>query len=198
MQAYKLAKQLNPQISDPVLEELGSGADGDVYSLSNDPNKVIKYSVYYCWDGELLSAIIENRIAAFSAVQQKSDLFAKIYDFKYLGSGKRKVISGDQNYLLFSCVMEKLTKISEDEKKVFHSILSHEDSNKVKTFSIEKVISMLQGMGYGLDFNQREVLDFYKRVINSSIIYTDLHPRNIMKNKLGQFRLIDFDRIDVS
>jgi hypothetical protein len=35
--------------------------------------------------------------------------------------------------------MERLNKLSEDEKKVFHSILSHEDNNLRKNFSIKKI-----------------------------------------------------------
>lgn len=198
MQALKLAKELIPNLIDSTLEEIGSGADGDVYLLKTDPNKVIKYSVYYCWYEDNIKKLIEQRLAGFAAAQQNSELFVNVYSFNYLGSGKRKVFTGEQDYLLFSCTMEKLNKISEDERRVFHSIVSHEDDNKIKKFSIEKVRSMLQGMKYGLDFDEHQVMLFYKNLLNCKVEYTDLHPRNIMKNKKGEFKLIDIDRINVA
>lgn len=195
MQAKKLYFQMRPSASDPTLEEIGYGADGDVYSLKDSPDKVIKYSVHYCWDDCNQNTIIANKQEAMKLIQKNSHLFAKVFDFSFIGHGIRDTVNGRQDYLLFTCTMERLNKISEDERKVFHSIMSHEDSNKVKSYTQKQVESILHGLSYGLDFDRNKVIDFWIKVKNCKVNYTDMHPRNIMKDNLGNFKLIDFDRV---
>ena len=62
------------------------------------------------------------------------------------------------SFLATEFVMERLNELSVDEKKVFHSILSHEDNNKIKNYSNDKVKEMLLGMSYGLDFDLEKIL----------------------------------------
>jgi thiamine kinase-like enzyme len=90
--------------------------------------------------------------------------------------------------------MEKLNKISEDEKKVFHSIMSHEDQNLHKNFSMSKIKNMLQGLSMGLDFDASKIIIFCENLRSTVIHHNDIHPRNIMKDNFGNFKLIDFDR----
>ena len=195
MQARKLYFQMHPSAPDPTLHEIGSGADGDVYSLKDDPNKVIKYSVHYCWDDCNQNKIIADKQEAIKLIKNNKHLFATVFDFTFAGKGSRNTVNGKQDYLLFTCVMEKLNKITEDEKRVFHSILSHEDNNKIKSYTQQQVESILNGLSLGLDFDQGKVLDFWMKVKLFPVSYTDMHPRNIMKDNFGSFKLIDFDRV---
>lgn len=195
MQAFKLVKQHTNRFNDIAESFIGDGADGDVYTIKNDPNKVIKFSVYYIWDNEDLKKIVYSKLSNFREVQLNPSIFAKLYEYSFIAEGKRKIVDGEQDYLLFSCIMEKCFPISEDEMKVFHSILSHEDNNIEKNFSIQKIENMLKGMSIGLDFSHIKIMNFIKKIRSNNIKHTDAHPRNIMKDNLGNFKFIDFDRL---
>jgi len=195
MQAFKLVRKNTNKYSSIVGNLIGEGADGDVYSIKNNLDKVIKFSVYYICRNEDLKKIIYDRLDNFSLVQKNSNLFAKLYEYNYIGSGFRDTVNGSQEYLLFSCVMEKCSKITEDESKVFHSILSHEDNNLNKNYSIDKIKKMLKGLSFGLEFSEEKIICFVKKIKESSIKHTDIHPRNIMKDAFDNFKFIDFDRI---
>jgi thiamine kinase-like enzyme len=90
--------------------------------------------------------------------------------------------------------MEKLHPLSEDEIKVFHSLVSHEDQNKIKKYSSLEINKILQGLSIGLDFDLHKVMFFCKNLNKLTIQHSDLHPRNLMKDSDGNFKLIDFDR----
>jgi serine/threonine protein kinase len=197
MQAYHLSKKFKNKYHHLIGDKIGDGADGDVYTINNDPSKVIKYVVYYCWNSENLNQVIEQKLATYSAIKADSSLFANLYDYGFIGQDKRITVDGEQDYLLFYCVMEKLDKISPDESKVFHSVVSHEDNNVNKNYSISKIESMLSGLSLGLDFDKGKVVSFIKKIKSCKVKYNDLHPRNIMKDSSGEFKLIDFDRVEV-
>lgn len=197
MLAFKLVKQCTNKYNNLVGKKIAEGADGEVYHLLNDKNKVIKFSVCYLWKEENPKEIVYSRLEGFSKVQKNPDLFAKLYEYSYVGEGDRDTVNGKQKYLLFSYVMEKCYPITDDEKKVFHSLISHEDNNLVKQFSKEKTIDILKGLSVGLDFDFKLVLDFIDQLQKTTVKYTDIHPRNIMKDALGKFKFIDFDRIDM-
>jgi thiamine kinase-like enzyme len=93
--------------------------------------------------------------------------------------------------------MEKLQKITEDEGRVFHSILSHEDSGKIKDFSNEKIQELLFGMR-ALDFDAEQVTLFCNNIKTPHLSHLDIHTRNIMKDDKGNFKLIDLDRVTLS
>jgi len=181
-------------------KKIGDGADGEVFTLK-DTADVAKFSIYYCWNNENLQQVIDSRLDSSYLVKGNANVFVSLFEFKHLLSGSRTVVNGNQDYAIFFSRMEKLNKISEDEKKVFHSTLSHQDSNVKKDLSLDKISNMLDGLSIGLDFNRKKVFNFIKQVQNLASIgiqYTDLHPRNIMKTKDGDFKLIDIDRISVS
>ena len=100
-----------------------------------------------------------------------------------------------QDFITYYYVMENLSKITEDEKKVFYSLLSHEDRNVKKNYSLSSVIDMLKEMQRGLDFDYNKAFRFYRVLKESKFHHMDLHPRNIMKDTDGNFKLIDFDRV---
>lgn len=197
MQALSLCLKVCPE-KIPVVPttNLGDGADGDVYDIQGDNNKVIKFCVLYdfCKDEDIESTYNNIDIVLSYLENNNISICAHIYSHGLLFRGFRETVSGKQKYILYYYIMEKLHKISEDEKKVFHSIISHEDSGKSKNFSASQVKSMLIGMQRGLDFNVEYVINFYNNLINCPIQHGDLHCRNVMKDKNGKFKLIDFDR----
>jgi hypothetical protein len=176
--------------------KLGDGADGEVFELKEN-NKVIKFGVLFQFPEQNIKKQYANiaRILDYLKVNKPQE-YAHVYEHEYLGNYKRPIVHCEdgQEYILYYYIMEKLEKISDDEKKVFHSILSHEDKNLEKNLSLAKIKSMLQGMQIGLDFSMDKVLNFCRSIKYSNINHNDIHPRNIMKNNLGQFKLIDFDR----
>ena len=178
---------------------LGDGADGQVFSIAGDPNKVIKLCVLYdTYNLDLAYRYhkIHNMIS--NMIEWRMDAYVRVYEHEYLGIASRKMvewIGNKQNFILHYYTMEKLNHITEDESKVFHSILSHEDRGINKNYSIDKIEKMLDGMGRGLDFDKKKVKLFCSQVKTTPVIHNDLHVRNIMKDGLGNFKLIDLDRL---
>lgn len=194
MQALKLCEENG--ISLPKLgKELGYGADGQVFEASD--NRVIKIAV--CFDQSRQFVDTQNVLQYL--IKNIPSSYANVYHNEYLGEYTRPYCHWDikttivQKYYLHYYIMEKLFKISEDEKKIFHSILSHEDRNIVKKFSLDKVKKMLTGMSYSLDFDYNKVIFFYQNLHDCPLKHLDLHVRNIMKDVDGNFKMIDFDRM---
>lgn len=156
-------------------DKLGSGVDGTVYSFNN---YAIKLSInYFNIDKLAINYLIKNN----------EPCFVKIYD--------HKLYEIDDNVSLSITIMEKLLKISDDEQKLFHSILSHEDKNKKKNFSNSELKKILDGLSLGLDFDASRVIFFYENLRDSKIYHSDIHQRNIMKDELSYFKMIDCDYI---
>lgn len=193
MQALYLSQKLDAsQISYAVGSKLGEGADGEVYEIKDDSTKVIKFGVFYERDKvfdlpgmkSTFHFLLSNNIAGL----------ARVFDYHYVGESIRDVYRGQQKYHLYHYVMEKLHRISEDESKVFHTILSHEDRNINKNYSPQELQDILGGLSYGLDFDLDKVKEFHSTLQNCPIHHSDIHSRNIMKDDSNTFKLIDFDR----
>lgn len=178
---------------------LGDGADGEVFSLTEDPLKVIKLGIKYEHRDEDLDREYLRITKGLEYLMESNPCsYARVYEYGYLGTFNREISTfrgGKQKFIMYYYTMEKLEKITEDEKKVFHSILSHEDRGIEKKFSPDKFREMLQGMGRGLDFDAEKVTFFCENIKSASVSHLDIHVRNIMKNASGDFKLIDLDRI---
>lgn len=196
MQVLKLISENKCSIKFNIDKEIGFGADGQVFSLQHDEDKVIKFCVYYDYNNSIKNSYRDISTILNFIKNNKPCSFASVYEYGYLGQYERNLVGekDKQKYILYYYIMEKLQKISEDEKKVFHSILSHEDNNVNKNFTINKIKKILTGLSVGLDFNFKKIILFCEDLKSSNIRHNDLHPRNIMKDKLGNFKLIDFDR----
>jgi len=153
---------------------ISTGVDGEVYKFDNN---VIKISANYSYS-------YSTEKALYYLFTNDCYPFSKLYGYGF---------SSD----IFYYITEKLNSLSNDEYKVFHTIVSHEDKNIIKDYSVEKVKEMLQGLSRGLDFDAGKIMMFYEALQNSPIRHLDLHPRNILKDNSGNFKLIDFNRIKI-
>lgn len=183
-------------------EKLGEGADGEVFQVHGDESKVIKLGVFYEIDtaAQQHSIHLENILTYL--IQSQLDTYARVYEYKPLGFFERTVgVLGKkqpQVYFLYYYVMEKLYKLTEDEKKVFHTIVSHEDRSIKKNYAPEKLQKILAGLSRGLDFDVERVTFFHDNLRKTPVQHLDLHVRNIMKDAAGNFKLIDFERAELS
>jgi len=182
-------------------ERLGSGADGEVFSLTDDPQKVLKLGIIYeHHDGELFAYYNEIDRVLNYLIKTQPAAYAHVYEHGYLGFYSREMPywrKGIQKFVIYYYTMERLRKISEDESKVFHSIISHEDRGIKKNFSSEKIAEMLQGLGRGLDFDAEKIKLFCNNINEAVPHHLDIHIRNIMKDESNNFKLIDLDRIEL-
>lgn len=172
-------------------KEIGAGAHGQVFELTDDPNKVIKISIIY--SPYFLGNLQEIEKVLKYLINHPDPTAAKIFRYQHLGQYSRSWDQETQEYFLYYYIMEKCFSLTEDEKKIFHSILSHEDQGKIKNYSDRQLNKILSGLARGLDFPREKVKLFLDRLARSKIIHNDLHIRNIMKDKLGNYKLIDFD-----
>jgi hypothetical protein len=200
MMVLSLCQRLCPdQIPVVTAHKLGDGADGEVFEIENTPDKVIKFCIIY----ERFSANLEqhynkkiNPILNY-LITSPVPTFARVYAHEYMGTYSRDFVSsptGKQKFIIYYYVMEKLNKISEDEQKVFHSILSHEDRGVEKNYPLPKIKKMLEGQAFALDFDEKKVMLFCENLRTSPVRHLDIHVRNVMKDQDGNFKLIDFDR----
>lgn len=195
MKSLSLIQQICPNVLPVIpLNKIGDGADGEVFDIQGDPTRVIKCAILYEYFIPLNREMERIEKVAKYLMENHPSAYVCVHTFERVAESSRKTVSGDQKYFLYYYVMDKCFKISEDEKKVFHSILSNEDKNLKKNYPLSKIASMLKGMSMGLDFNMEKVLAFCQTIQNSEIDNTDINPRNIMKNAQGDFKLIDFDR----
>ena len=180
---------------------LGDGADGEVLSIVGQPDKVLKLGILYELHNRGLQGAymhIKNMLSYMAKLQPQG--YVRVYESGYLGTFSRPMAdwdSGSQKFIIYYYIMEKLQKISDDERKVFHSILSHEDRGIEKHFSKEKRNEMLKGMSRALDFDAEKVRLFCDNIEAAPLSHLDIHVRNIMKDSLGNFKLIDLDRIEL-
>lgn len=195
---WSLCQKLCPN-SLPVQpdERLGDGADGEVLSIVGDPNRVIKLGVIYDNPVRPLTTYASIQQVLDYLVETQPCVYARVYQHGYLGQFQRPVVDQRRKYqpfLLYYYVMERLSKLSEDEKKVFHSILDHEDRGVAKEYPMHKIEEMLRGMSRGLDFDFDRVMMLCGDLRRLPILHLDIAARNIMKNAAGDYKLVDMDR----
>lgn len=202
MYVLSLCNQFCPEkIPVKVGGRLGEGADGEVLEIIDDPSKVIKLGILYERHDRGFEKYYKQiqRVLDYMMLVQPA-AYARVYEHGYLGTYSRKAEhwrTGKQKFIIYYYIMEKLQKTTEDERKVFHTILSHEDRGIEKNFSPAKIREMLEGMSRGLDFDAEKVMLFCDNIRGASVSHLDIHVRNIMKDDAGKFKLIDLDRIEL-
>jgi hypothetical protein len=195
MRSFDLLQKFAPEkIIYTVSELLGDGADGECYSIKSDKSKVIKYSILYDLDysGTLLDKYSSIERSLQYVQNQHNSCVAKLYDFGLLYKGNRKTVVGTQEYIIYFSIFENLYKLSDDEKKAMHSVLNFFE-NKVNSAQVNKE---LINLSFYLDFDYKKLFIFYNSLIDLSekFNHNDLHIRNIMRDKCGNIKLIDFDK----
>lgn len=159
-----------------IKNPINKGADGFIFDYNDKIVKLFRVEDY-SQVNTVLNYLIEN----------PQDHLVSIYECGYLD----KV----ENYFWMYYICEKLLPISIDEEKVFHTLLSHEDRNLKKDYSADNVKKILRGLAHGLDFDEKKVTILCDAVRNCPIKHLDIHPRNIMKDVNGNFKLVDLTRI---
>lgn len=200
MFVLSLCKQLCPEkVPAEPGERLGDGSDGEAFVVADDPTKVLKLSIIYDRFEDTPKEIYFNQIApVLDYIMLNSPAAcAAVYEHGFLGEYSRKLAywrKGKQNFVIHYCIMERLHSLTEDEKKVFHTLVSHEDRKIEKDLSPKKIKEIVEGLARGLDFDENKVILFCEQLRNSFLSHSDIHPRNIMKDNSGSFKLVDFDR----
>jgi hypothetical protein len=198
MFVLSLCQQFCPsQIPVQPAERLGDGADGEIFGIQNCPNQVVKLSVILDrFDKSPLRLYQEEVRPILDYVMLvKPASYVPVYQHGFLGEFSRPMPHwnrGVQNFLLHYCVMEKLLELTEDEKKVFHCLVSDQE------WELAKIGKTLARLSRGLDFRAEMVILLYQQLQETQIQHLDLHPRNIMKDAFGYFKIIDLDRCSLT
>lgn len=123
MFVYSLCRQLCPdKLPVQPVERLGDGADGEVLSIKDQPDKVIKLGIIYEHPGRELKEYKQIQQVLDYAMSTHPPAFVRVYEHGYLGTYSRKIVEWRkdfQEFLMYYYIMEKLEKITEDEKKYF-------------------------------------------------------------------------------
>jgi len=162
---------------------IGRGVDGSVWELTSDPDKVVKLT------GRI------NPLILFSIKETAYPHFARVFEYGDLLPEDWKPSDIKlETYI----VMERLLPLTEDEAKVFHSTHSHEDRKIEKHLSNNELVRTLNLLARGLEFDAEKVIAFNQCLLTyKGIKHTDIHERNLMKDKRGNFKLVDFNRLQL-
>lgn len=181
MLVYRLCKDIcNFELG----QKLGDGADGEVFEYQNH---IIKFSILF--DTSKYDSI-KNSIEYL--INKPFPCYVNIFNFNFLKSFKKEF--DDEECLIYSYEMEKLNKITDDEKRVFDFLVSHEDRNIVKNYDSAQCKKILAGHRSALDFDAERIMFFLDALKIAPVKHLDIHTRNIMKDDLGNFKLTDMDR----
>lgn len=200
MLVLNLCKQLCPEkIPAEPGERLGDGADGEAFVIADEITKVMKLSVIYDRFESSPKEIYFSQIApVLNYVMLNSPaMCVTVYEHGYLGEYSRQLSNWRQNkqkFVIHYCIMERLHNLSDDEKRVFHTLVSHEDREIKKDFKPNKIKEIIGGLARGLDFDAEKVILFCNQLREGYLSHSDIHPRNILKDGNGYFKLVDFDR----
>ena len=190
MNALEYGRSTCPEKLLPSLEKLGDGFHGEAYLIPDD--KVIKYSLVY-------QSMIDEPVTKFYLdlekvlkYQQKNDYpcFVKVLDFNLLSFDNKDLKYGKEDVIFYQTTMERLSPVSIDEKRVLKTIVkSHRDLNK----TWNQIIISVRDQSYWLDFDVEKMISFIYFLDDAPIIHHDMSSSNIMKDKNGNFKLIDLD-----
>ena len=172
--------------------KIGKGVDGEVFLFKEKEDRVVKFGSLFLESSSLDIEVLNYNISFF--IKHNPQAFVRVYEYVYLGN----VYIDDKKVALYYSVMEKLNAITDDEKRVFNTLVSHQDSNKVKDLSPQVIDKLISYLEIGMDFEAHKVRQFCRTIDGNNIKHLDLHERNIMKDDQGNFKLIDLDRIQIN
>jgi hypothetical protein len=197
-----------------VGQYINDGSDGHCFLLGNDKNKVIKFSILF---GERINryATIEQVLSQLVAVKPRA--YVRVHEYGYLGTFSRPweeektgiKYKSNQDFVLHYYIMDRLEDLSKDEREVFNHIFANYgdpcvldlealQERNFRTFSdLSEADLATLAIGTGLDFDARVISLFCQEIAQSPIKQEDLHDLNIMRNKLGEYKIIDIDRCSI-
>src|SRR5260370_2326105 len=113
-------------------DRINDGSDGEVFSIENDLNKVIKFSIIYDRFYKSPENVYQKSIVPILdyVMLSQPNGYVRVYEHGYLGEYSRQAPywkQGIQTFAIHYYIMERLFPLTDDEQKVFHSLLSHED-----------------------------------------------------------------------
>jgi hypothetical protein len=199
MRVATFLQEHHPHLTVPfdLSQSLGGGSDGEVFSLSD--TAAVKLTVLSDWADKGLD-LHEEYARIWWVLHQVRDrrppYLVRVYDLNVLTYGT--LMPQDHPYLVYYCRMEKLLPLTEDEQKVFQTILSHEDRHLRHDYNEKELDGVLEGLAKGLDFSIAGVRLLYWQVRSGQFQHLDLHTRNVMKDAGGNFRLVDLDRLKLT
>lgn len=204
MSLLSLCQKLCPNhIPVQIGERLGCGVDGEVFAIKDDPLRAIKLGRLYEQPQQSVQQQFQHLEKVLQLLQHEhSPAYVYLHEYGYLCTSSQQRFAPPrrrytQQFVLYYYIMDRLIPITEDEGKVLHSILSHEDRGIKKDFSAGKVREMLIGMSTGLDFDIEKITLFCHNIKEAPFLHLDIAIRNIMKNGAGEFKLIDIDRMSL-
>ena len=175
--------------------EIGYGAQGQVFEIVEDPTRVIKFSILYDVKfGSSLEFIFNKIKTIYNFIKNNPhDNVVRIFEFGELLSSSRVTVDGDQKFIVYYSIQEKLQTLSIDEKKVFKTVCDYHNGD----LDCERALKqLLLEQAEWLDFDCEKVLSFYDSIHKYPIDNCDFRRRNIMKDTLS-FKLIDFDLSEI-
>jgi thiamine kinase-like enzyme len=187
---------------------IDDGAQGKVYNIKEHRNKIVKISMLYDRDVSPIEEIFSNiQNIYFWIKDNPQDVLVKIFEFGKLTEGERPFYPfiKDQKYISYFSIQEKLIKLSVVEEKVFRNLAYnmtqyyHTDEPFFTQnladdpLFYKNLPDFLKSLKEKFDFDQNKILNFYSNLEKLQIYHNDFRPENIMKDKKGNFKLIDFD-----
>lgn len=172
--------------------EISYGAQGRVFDILNQPDRVIKVSTLYDVDPVLdIDIVFQNisRIYNF-IIDRAPHHLVKIYNFNYATSGARYTEQGPQKFIIYYSIQEKLYSLSEDEKKIFKTICQAHNNELELSRSLDDIFQELK-CWYVFDYDK--VKQFVSNYPHLPINNRDFHRRNILKDIHNNYKIIDFD-----
>lgn len=172
-------------------KKLGSGTQGSVFTVSNNPDKVFKLSYLKPLVRFDVKETINKRMVHYALVmnflsQNKVSCFPKIYKY-----GINKIQDEGGSIVSWS-LQEKLFHLSKQERMAL-DYLSYFFN---KRCDIDEFYNIFNEKISKIDLpnsSKDEILNCYKYYYESPIEHNDIHYLNFMKDSFGNFKLIDFD-----
>ena len=197
MLVRKLCQQYCPdRLPANLGERLGDGADGEVFSLIDQPDRVIKLGVILQRTSLSPEDAYRDMEKVLSVlVEKQPDAFVRVYQYGELYQGNRPYDNGRQNFLLYYYTMDKLRELTNEERALFAAILEHPD--RIISRNSDALERFLQEWRGGLDIDHRRVILLFEQYHAALIEHLDLHQRNIMKDAAGDYKLIDLERTEI-
>lgn len=183
-------------------KSVGDGSDGECFEIIDQPNKIAKLGITFCNGPSKLSkshGAFTNAIEA--VIEKQPHAFVRVYEYRYLGGYMRKMPDwedGQQRFVLYAYLMDKLFPVDGADKPLLYGVLDWLENESGKPFDCKKISSAIDGeksVAIMTDESIARVNRFANGISSAPIIHQDLHIRNIMKDNLGEFNLIDLDRM---